>query len=174
MGYVRVWDPWESQTQRKFTPLTYSPLQTFTGFSEKRLDLCPGDFLGDPDPPPLHNNHFLLLSLLSPGQESIMPLPQWQNTSKNLGSDHYLTLPQGNRVLSLFKTEAGPGQHRIPTGTHHQASKHEYQVIEEYCWGGARVYQENPPEVQVPWEGSKLQMEQEYILKKILETQPLP
>lgn len=129
----------------------------------KRLDLYPRDFLSDPDPPPLHDSHILLISLLSPGQESIMPLSQWQNTSKNLGPDHYLTLPQGNRILSLSKTEAGPGQHRIPTSTHHQASKHEQEVIEEYCWGRARVHQENPSEVQVPREVSKLQIEQEFI-----------
>lgn len=113
MGYMREWDLWESQTRRKFTALTYSTPQTFTGCSQQSLALCPWGFLSDPDPP-LHDSQTLpCIFCWSWAGESTMPLSQCQNSSKDVGPDYFLTLSQGNRVCSLSKTETGPGQHRI-------------------------------------------------------------
>ena len=111
MGYMRVWDSWESRIQGKFTPLlltgetisvpgAFSMILTLLSMTFKTLPcIFGGSWAGD----------------------SIMNLSQWQNTSKDLGPDHFLTSHMATEFANSL-IEAGPGQHRIPIGFHHQTS----------------------------------------------------
>ena len=90
MGYVRVWDSWESQTQGKFTPLT-SLLQRPSLGAHKKTIPVPGAFSVILT---LLSMTFKTLPCIFGGSwagDSIMSLPQWLNTSKDLGPDNFLT-----------------------------------------------------------------------------------
>lgn len=167
-----------SRRQKGNSPLTCSSPQPFTGLSQGTLGLYPGGFLSDPDRHSLHDSH--TLPYVSGGPWSggnSMSLPHGRILLKIWGQ--IISWPfhsLGNRIFSLSKTEAGPGQHKILTGPHHYASKHEHRATGDYCWGGARGLGKIPPRCKCPakpqscrWSGNIIK-----IKIKLMETQLLP